>query len=190
MRSRGGGLGSAPADYEAQDEPPPEVPAPKKLMMGCHLAQVKWTKAHFETLKCSIIEFSTDFIHINQVRGLSVTRRSVVGYWNQLVWSLYGESNPTCNRLESQVSSPPKHKLESQLMTDHVYSVRLTSPAFTNFASTADCLTVPARATGKTGPFDRADVKSLSARIGNGLAYSSWKHALVSPPRPTIIGRS
>ena len=48
MRSRGGGLGGAPADYESQDEPPPEVPAPQKLTMGCHVAQVKWTKAHSE----------------------------------------------------------------------------------------------------------------------------------------------
>ena len=56
-------------------------------------------------------------------------------------------------------------------MTDHVFSVRLISPAFTNFASAADCLTVPTRATGNTGVFDRAGVKSLSARIENGLAY-------------------
>lgn len=58
---------------------------PKNLTMGCHLAQGKWTKAHFEALKCSIMEFSNDFIHIHLLRGFSVTRRSVVGYWNEFI---------------------------------------------------------------------------------------------------------
>lgn len=87
------------------NEPASEVPAPKKLMMDCHLWQVKWTKTHFETRNCGIIEFASDFIKTNNARGLSVTRKSIVGYWNQLIWRFYGEGNPTCNRLESQVSS-------------------------------------------------------------------------------------
>ncbi|KAF6233875.1 hypothetical protein HO173_008087 [Letharia columbiana] len=35
--------------------------------------------------------------------------KSVLGYWNQLVWNFYGEGNPTCNKLESQAESPHFH---------------------------------------------------------------------------------
>ena len=93
----------------ATDSPPTEsVPGasvPESLTMRCHLHQVRWTAAHFDTLKHSILEFANEFLRTNEVRGLSVTRKSIVDYWNLLVWSFYGEGNMTSNRLESQVCS-------------------------------------------------------------------------------------
>ena len=81
----------------------PEASAPEKLTMRCHLIQVRWTATHFDKFNYSILEFANEFLRINEVRGLSVTRKSIVGYWNQVVWSFYGEENTTSNRLESQV---------------------------------------------------------------------------------------
>ena len=76
----------------------------QKPTTTCHLFQVNWRKAHFEKFKCSIVEFAKDLIHINDVRGLSVTHESVRVYWKLLVWSVYGEGNSTCTTLESQAS--------------------------------------------------------------------------------------
>ena len=66
-------------------------------LFNCSIAQVKWKKSHFETFKCGITEFSTDFIKFNANLGLSVTHKSVVGYWYQLIWSIYEDGNSTCN---------------------------------------------------------------------------------------------
>lgn len=102
LDSTGGG---APAIHKSRDQPVSEVPAPQSFTMCSHLVQVNWTKAQFEALKRTIMEFGNDFMHINSLRGLSVTRKSLVTYWNLLVWSFYGEGNVASNRLESQVSS-------------------------------------------------------------------------------------
>ena len=84
----------------------PGASAPEKLTMRCHLLQVRWTATHFDTFKYSILEFANEFLRINEVRGLSVTHNSIVGYWNLLVWSFYGEGNTNSNKLESQVCHP------------------------------------------------------------------------------------
>lgn len=103
-RPRDSDGGGAPDTQESRDEPAPEVLAPQNLSMRCHLVQLNWTQTQFEALKRSIMEFGNDIMHINSLRGLSVTRKSLVAYWNQLVWFFYGEGNATSNRLESQVS--------------------------------------------------------------------------------------
>ena len=90
---------------DSQYEPAPKAHSPEILEMDCHLIQMNWTKEHFEKFRCTIIGFSNNFMHENQVNGLSVTRDSVVVYWLLLVWSLYGEGNATCTVLEAQVSS-------------------------------------------------------------------------------------
>ena len=94
----------------ATDSPPTEsvhgASASEKPIMRCHLVQVRWTAAHFDTFKYSILEFANEFLRINEVRGLSVTRNSIVAYWNLLIWSFYGEGNATSNKLESQVFFP------------------------------------------------------------------------------------
>lgn len=104
-RAHRGRVGDDPAANSSQNEPAAEAPGPE-ILMGCHLIQINWTKEHFETFNYTIIEFSISFIKANQVKGLSVTRNSVVGYWHQLVWRLYGEGNATCTVLEAQVSLP------------------------------------------------------------------------------------
>ena len=86
----------------AQNELAHESSAPTRIV------QVKWTKAQFEMLNYSIVEFATSFIQANQIRGISVTHKSVVCYWNLLVWTLYGEGSRTGNRLESQVNPPQR----------------------------------------------------------------------------------
>ena len=95
-----------PATNDYQDEPASEARSLKVHRMNCHLIQVQWTKEHFEKFRWTILEFSTSFMHENEVNGSSVTRNSVVGYWNQLIWSLYGEKNATCTVLEAQVNLP------------------------------------------------------------------------------------
>ena len=87
-------------------ESAPEASASEKLTMCCHRIQVKWTTAHFEALKYSILDFAAEFMHINEVRGYSVTHKVIVCYWNIFVWSLYGDGNTTSDRLESQVYPP------------------------------------------------------------------------------------
>ena len=95
-----------PAANRPENEPAPEAPTPDNLQMSCHLIQINLTKEHFERFNYTIIEFAISFIKANQAKQLSVTRNSVVGYWHQLVWRLYGEGNPTCTGLEAQVSLP------------------------------------------------------------------------------------
>ena len=94
----------------ATESPPtesiPEASASKKLTMRCHLIQVRWTATQFDKSKYSILEFANEFLRINEVRGLSVTRDSIVVYWKLITWNFYGEGNTTSNRLESQVYSP------------------------------------------------------------------------------------
>ena len=46
---------------------------------------------YFQDLKYSIMEYAKDFMHVNDVRGHSSTRKSIVGYWNQLIWRFYAE---------------------------------------------------------------------------------------------------
>ena len=93
-----------PAPNIPENEPAPEAPSSEIPQMDCHLIQINWTKENFERFKYTIIEFSISFINANKAKGLSVTRNSVVGYWHQLVWRLYGEGNATCTVLEAQVS--------------------------------------------------------------------------------------
>ena len=102
-RPRGAQGGGELAIDSRPTESAPEASAPEKLTMRCHLIQVRWTATHFDKSKYSILEFANEFLRINEVRGLSVTRKSIVGHWNQIVWSFYGEENTTSNRLESQV---------------------------------------------------------------------------------------
>ena len=104
-RPRGAHGGGELAINSPPTESVHEASASEKLIMRCHLVQVRWTAAHFDTLKQSILEFANEFLRTNEVRGLSVTRKSIVGYWNLLIWSFYGEGNMTSNRLESQVGS-------------------------------------------------------------------------------------
>lgn len=40
------------------------------------------------------MEFANDFLLENHTRGLSVTLKSVLGYWNQLVWELLRREKP------------------------------------------------------------------------------------------------
>ncbi len=135
--SSGPGEG-APAVDRPQPMPAPGLSAPQNLTMRCHLIQVKWTKSHFENLKYGIIEYAKDLIHINDVRGISVTRKGIMGYWNQLIWALYGEGNTICNRLESQVSSF-KTDDQSCLIIDRVLCGRRIPLSSTNFASNVAC---------------------------------------------------
>ena len=98
--------GDDPAANNSQNEPAPEAPSSEILQMGCHLIQINWTKEHFERFNYTIIEFSISFVKAIQAKGLSVTRNSVVEYWYQLIWSLYGERNAMCTKLEAQVKLP------------------------------------------------------------------------------------
>ena len=93
-----------PATNDHQDEPASEDRSLNIYEMSCHLIQIRWTKEQFEKSRCTIIGFSTCFMHQNEANGLSVTRNSVVGYWNQFIWSLYGEQNALCTVLEAQVN--------------------------------------------------------------------------------------
>ena len=105
-RPRGAHGGGELATDSPLTESVPEASAPKKLTMRCHLIQVRWTATHFDKSKYSILEFANEFLRINEVRGLSVTRDGIVVYWKPIIWSFYGEGNTTSNRLESQVYSP------------------------------------------------------------------------------------
>lgn len=179
--------GDAPAFDRPQPEPAPGLPAPQKLTMSCHLVQVKWTKSHFENLKYSIIEYAKDLIHINDVRGFSVTRKSIMGYWNQLIWTLYGEGNATCNRLESQVSSPRTDD-QSCLVTDRVLCGRRIPPDSTNSASRIAYQTIRATQMRKGWAFGLVRGQLLATRTRRGLAWSSWIYTLIARPRLTAIG--
>ena len=91
------------AQDAAQNEPALEVENNQRLKMSCHLRQVNWNRKFFENFNCNILAFASDFINLNKARGITVTFKTTVGYWNQLVWRLYGDGNVTSNRLESQV---------------------------------------------------------------------------------------
>ena len=94
----------------ATDSPPtesiPEASASKKLTARVHLLQVRWTATNFDKFKYTILEFANEFMRINKAQGLSVTHKTIVCYWNLLVWSFYSNGNAISNKLESQVCSP------------------------------------------------------------------------------------
>lgn len=140
---------------------------PLDLTMECHRVQVNWTKAHFETLKFSIVGFAKDFIHVNQVHGLTVTRKTIIGYWTMLIWNFYGDGNPTSNRLESQVTCLSN---KSRVLTARVFFGRLTRPTFVNSVSSVNCLRILGRARKKTRVSDPVSVGSLEMRTRSGQA--------------------
>ena len=102
-RPRGAHDGGDSATESLPTESVPGASASEKMTMKCHLLQVRWTAAHFDTRKYSILEFANEFMRINAGRGLSVTRETIVVYWTMIIWSFYGDGNTTSNRLKSQV---------------------------------------------------------------------------------------
>ena len=103
-RARGAHGGGELATDSPPTESVPKASDSEKLTTRCHLNQVRWTATHFDKSDYSILDFANEFLRINEVRGLSVTRRSSVAYWNLLVWSTYGEGNKVSNKMESKVS--------------------------------------------------------------------------------------
>ena len=89
ITSRHGACGGASTLTRGNDTAS-EASGTEKPSMRCRLVQVDWTKTKFERSKYTILEFAHQFMQTNRVRGLSVTRKGLVGYRNQLVWSFYG----------------------------------------------------------------------------------------------------
>ena len=68
------------------------------------LSPVIYTKHHFEVLKLSAVQYTSDELHRHEELGVMITQKDIERHWRRQIRREYSQSHPLWTTLRNQVS--------------------------------------------------------------------------------------